>query len=435
MVTPAGLAIAFWRHLGGGSYMNVARRRIVTAILLVLAVVIGGSPVQAADGYERLAGMAVVHKAVRLPGGKTIVAGASRDGRIVVARVKADGGLDRKFGRDGLRRLDVENHIGLAEPVALDVLDSGKIVVVAYDFGRFVGFRLLPDGRMDPTFGTGGAMTDPLGGCGGVTDALVHPGNGKIYVAYAADGECGGGGVERRHADGRSDESFDAFESFNFMPFRLAVDSRGRVLVAGGGRRKDIELTRLGEHGGVQRSFGRNGYRGFNIVAGAAYWDGKDEQPGTWQYPNMVTDLAMDSRNRAVVVATTSSSKNDGADTDIGVARLTPAGNLDRSFSGDGITRVGFAGGRDDFGNAVMVAADDEVVVVGSTKGVGMDVAIVRLTSSGVVRDMTKLDVADDHQRAAGMTGLTKTGVTVVGEHEPRSGDRAGRGFVYTHGW
>src|SRR5262245_2344204 len=108
--------------------------------------------------------------AVRIQGnGKILLAGAAaystRDSRIALARLKADGSLDPMFGDGGTVTTNVTPSYDWANGMALQ--PNGRIVVVASlsagsTNGKIGVLRYLRDGSLDPTFGGDGIVrNDP----------------------------------------------------------------------------------------------------------------------------------------------------------------------------------------------------------------------------------------------------------------------------------
>lgn len=110
---------------------------------------------------------------VRQADGKLVVAGArshyqlSNPGTFInnflVARFNADGSLDNGFGNGGL--IDSQSSAFGSTGQGRDVViqDDGRIVVAGYAYLEdqyvFALARYLPNGTLDPTFGTGGEVT------------------------------------------------------------------------------------------------------------------------------------------------------------------------------------------------------------------------------------------------------------------------------------
>jgi uncharacterized delta-60 repeat protein len=131
---------------------------------------------------------------VALHDGAILVAGnsdhPSGDRKAGVARLHADGSLDRSFGGDGLA---VHGMAHGDEYVTAMALQGSKIVVVgacSSVIGRldFCVMRLLDDGRIDTTFGDDGRVRtdfrdegDPLGSVDVPGGVAIQP-DGKIVV-------------------------------------------------------------------------------------------------------------------------------------------------------------------------------------------------------------------------------------------------------------
>lgn len=124
---------------------------------------------------------------LRQPDGKLVAAGWSASG-LALARYLPDGSLDSAFGSEG--QLITTDLFGGAQALALQA--DGKLVVagyIAYTFD-FLVVRYLPDGRLDPSFGSGGwAITDS--GATDMAQALVVRDDGKLVVPGNSHGNYG----------------------------------------------------------------------------------------------------------------------------------------------------------------------------------------------------------------------------------------------------
>jgi uncharacterized delta-60 repeat protein len=128
-----------------------------------------------------------------LPNGKIIVAGtahstsASMD--FALARYRSDGRLDRRFGSGGRVTTDFFGNFDIGTAVAVDSHDRILVAGAAFsDAGRddFAVARYRADGRLDERFGNGGKVaTDFFGGSDGAQAVAVQP-NGKIVVGGIA---------------------------------------------------------------------------------------------------------------------------------------------------------------------------------------------------------------------------------------------------------
>jgi uncharacterized delta-60 repeat protein len=113
--------------------------------------------------------------------GKIVVAGSIQDYRKtfpVVARYKANGLIDKTFGRHGYSEVKRTQFA----PDAVVTQKDGKILVVgSTNLGGTV-LRLLPNGRLDPSFGGRGIVSLDPG-----TSSLALQRDGKILVGGGTD--------------------------------------------------------------------------------------------------------------------------------------------------------------------------------------------------------------------------------------------------------
>lgn len=141
---------------------------------------------------------------------------------------------------------------------------------------------------------------------------------------------------------------------------------------ANNGNGKRIGLFRLDANGQqVSSGFG---------TFGAVYKD-------AWL--TSVTDMALDSQGRIVVVGAT---PGPGGMNDFGVVRFNPDGSDDTSFAGDGGTAVGFdvpGINADDTPTSVLIDSGDKIVVAGNwwVSGFSSRFGAVRLNVDGAVDD------------------------------------------------
>jgi uncharacterized delta-60 repeat protein len=191
------------------------------------------------------------------------------DGRIVVAgdeelvRYNPDGSLDESFGTGGVSTRPETTW------TALMVQDDGRIVVTG---SRVVSCGLYsceteatlarynPDGSADPTFGSGGAVTDTDGSRPTWRALSIQP-DGKIV---AAGSEYPGSTIARYEPDGTPDATFGTGgvardEGVDWSALALQAD--GRILVAGTifdyPRPSRLTLTRYDSTGAIDPTFGK----------------------------------------------------------------------------------------------------------------------------------------------------------------------------------
>jgi uncharacterized delta-60 repeat protein len=209
------------------------------------------------------------------PDGKVLVAGRV-GGRFAVVRFDSAGRLDRQFGRNGLVReeLGEDPEVG---PVRVAVQRNGRIVLAAATSDRnddnqlgdsaLAVYRLLPGGRADPSFGRRGVALVPRKGDILVGFGLAIAGDGRIVVATRADSSRPTRGVfvVRLKADGKVDRTFGRGGNGSVTVAKeghvanLAVDPRGRILLAGGFGARGARVARLTAAGDLDPTFGRGG--------------------------------------------------------------------------------------------------------------------------------------------------------------------------------
>lgn len=169
------------------------------------------------------------------------------------------------------------------------------------------------------------------------------------------------------------------------VPSKPAVQADGKIVfcdtyrVPGVGD-AEFQVSRFHADGRIDTGFGQQG-RTMILFASA--------------YPqnNQCTGVAIAPDGRIVVVGESQPLGGNGID--FAVARLTSTGQLDTTFSGDGMVTVGFDGADagqpgDDRARAVVVQANGRIVVAGETMAAGSNrrFAVLRLRPDGS-RDTT----------------------------------------------
>ena len=212
---------------------------------------------------------------------------AQQDGKIVVVeggpdfsvvRLKADGSLDKGFGKGG-RVTTVA--AGAAQAVA--VQGDGKIV--AGGAGLFA--RYNPDGSLDSSFGSGGKVATASGPSPVRLDDLLVQADGRILAAGAAKAGCS---LERLNANGSPDEAFDQLYASTHgglsadpagAGITLALQEDQKIVLAGCTQGKP-GVFRLQPSGAGDAAFGQDGFaaasdnRDVNIQPGGKILVGLD---------------------------------------------------------------------------------------------------------------------------------------------------------------
>ncbi len=123
---------------------------------------------------------------VVLTSGKILAVGSS-DSSVGLARYNTNGALDSTFGTGGKVLTTVPGFSGYVADVQVEA--DGKLLVLSSDLGFSAGgnhfslARLTPDGALDGTFGTGGAVLSDFGGSTTTAIALALAPSGSIVVA------------------------------------------------------------------------------------------------------------------------------------------------------------------------------------------------------------------------------------------------------------
>jgi uncharacterized delta-60 repeat protein len=193
--------------------------------------------------------------------GRILVAGESYRGLsrydMAVVRYNADGSLDTGFGTGGIVTTDIAGDYDYGYSMAIDSMDRILLVGSSYEGSSSNGdialVRYLSDGSLDTSFDADGIVTTDLAGeYDGVYDVVLDDQN-RILVA----GETSSNGASnwdfvlgRYNPDGSLDSSFDGdgllttdLGTLYDGVWRMAIDSAGRIVVAGWGA-TDIAVAR-----------------------------------------------------------------------------------------------------------------------------------------------------------------------------------------------
>lgn len=319
--------------------------------------------------------------------GKIILVGAAQmnqhgDYDFAVTRLNADGSLDTTFGTNGKKTISFNlggvdengnqiNSLDVANCVAIQ--NDGKIVIGGYaqrdGLGNFdfAVVRLNTDGSLDTTFSS----------------------DGKALVAF----DYGGMGDDR--ATG------------------VAIQADGKIVLVGTCQQNasgvsDIAMARLNSDGSLDSSFTGDGRKWIDLSGG-----GNDAGAA----------VAIQPDGSIVVVGFTQGENGD----DFAIARVTPDGSLDYSFSGDGKKTIGFdmGGTGTDRATSVALQTDGSIVIAGSAtaKNGGSDFAVARIKINGELdksfsgdgRKTVAFDMGADNQDEATGVAIQSDGSIVLG--------------------
>jgi uncharacterized delta-60 repeat protein len=278
------------------------------------------------------------------------------------------GALDPSFGIGGVVKVDFGGE-GSAQQELIQ--PDGKVVLAGAVFvgpadarrtGELAIVRLLPNGALDPSFGSNGQITLPNGATSLVSFALQP--DGKL-LAVTPLGESllfnFGFQITRLLPDGQIDSSFGADGSVkvqNITGGVLALQPDGKILIAGGDNVFDLEpsnltISRLNADGTLDVTFGTDGMADTSLILGQAF--GVGLQP-----------------DGHIVVAA------GGAPT-VYLRRFSSDGRLDLSFGSGGVATE-----TDLLTGTMAIGPNGEIIVAGTKFGVVFGgIQVTRFTSNG----------------------------------------------------
>lgn len=201
---------------------------------------------------------------------------------------------------------------------------------------------MLTAGDLDSTFGVGGHVETEYATSTEASRAFasVVQSDGKIIAAWE-------GGIARSLPNGSLDTTFGVGGQVQYPYFTrsIALQTNGSFVVAGAtssvGNPRFV-VSRYSSNGTIDTTFDSDGHAQLSFG-------------GTSEY---ATDIAVQANGRLVVVGV--------SDSQIAVARLTAAGALDTTFSGDGLLLKTIYTTRNE-ASAVAIQPDGKIVVAGST--------------------------------------------------------------------
>jgi len=265
----------------------------------------------------------------------TVMANSPDGADFALARYTHDGKLDPSFGSGGIVTTDIGDN---DDALAVALQPDGRIVAVGR-IGSSRGddlalVRYNPDGTLDPTFGSGGIVKTDIGSRDEATSVALQP-DGRIVVAGTA--------LARYTPDGRLDPSFGSggivkVQGFVY-PRALAFQSDAKIVTGGptGPTGGDFAVSRYTPDGELDPSFG--------IV----------------KIPLVLSlhAVAFEPDGKVIIGGSTGESGSDFA-----LTRYGPDGKLDASF-GTGGTVSTDVGGSDSGMRAIALQPDGRIVVAG----------------------------------------------------------------------
>jgi uncharacterized delta-60 repeat protein len=282
------------------------------------------------------------------------------------------GSFDGTFGTAGRATLDLT--AGADMPTGSVLQRDGTVIVAGVQATGLHGFvaKLTAAGILDPSFGTAGVATFDLpGGTANVSSPQVQP-DGSIVVGGATATSAG---IVRLLSNGSPDPSFgggDGIASWNLggtlVSTTLVLRPTGQLLLVGTrtGTQDDMFVLQATPDGVLDTS-GFAAPRGWTTVPVGTASNGEQ--------------AALSRDGRLVVVGSTCCTGS----TDPLLVRFTAAGQLDTTFSGDGIASVNLGTGAASL-DAVAFTSTGSIVAGGTD---GADVVVLRFNADGSGLDPT----------------------------------------------
>lgn len=281
---------------------------------------------------------------------------------MIVSNAGPDGSLDSSFGINGIVTTDFGPGEAIANGVALQ--PDGKAVVVGHAYNGtqkvFAVARYNVDGSLDATFGGDGKVLTPISGVEDVANCVAIQPDGKIVVAGFARPNHAEAAVVRYHVDGSLDTTFGTGGKTSVSVAAgdddaraIAIQPDGKIVLAGygyyPGGTNDVILLRFNGDGTLDASFGSGGKAQFDI--GGSY----DQAYG----------VTLQADGKIVAVGSSYNGSDRWA-----IVRVTPTGQLDSTFDGDGKVVTSFGFGNDN-ANSVEIQPDGKIVVGGDVQSIG----------------------------------------------------------------
>ncbi|HJP66051.1 MAG TPA: delta-60 repeat domain-containing protein, partial [Actinomycetota bacterium] len=296
-------------------------------------------------------------------------------GGLASSAYAAPGDLDPTFGSGGVQTTP----IGPADDVAhgMAVQPDGKVIAVGHTFNGsiddFAVARYTTAGVLDPTFGSGGKVSTTIGSTGAEAFAAVVQPDGKIVLAgWAFTATAYDIAVVRYTSSGTLDPTFGSGGKTT-TDFGN-TDEVGSAIAL----QPDGKIVVVGNTGGFfSHDFALVRYTSSGALDGSFGTSGR-------VVTNFLTDdvaLAAAIQPDGKIVAGGYALGASGYD--FGLARYTTAGALDTSFGSGGKVTTSI-GSSSDLAQSLALQPDGKIVAAGYTSnGTNNDFALARFTTAG----------------------------------------------------
>ena len=330
----------------------------------------GGKVSHSFGSFELARGVAEAGGGKILVGGSGLVGGVSRD--FAVMRLLPNGALDPDYGTGGIVSTDISG--GSNEHAYCMAVDSGgRATLAGYHRGNFALVRYTAAGALDPSFGTGGKVFSSNSSTEQQINAIALQGDGKTVVAgFSGTGNNADFIVARYLMNGTPDPDFGTvgqtitpvgIGTASDVANAVAVLPGGKILVAGTSDNK-YAVVRYTSGGVLDTNFGDNG--GFTV--------------GFLNSTSAGYGMAVQSDGKILVTGTSNFQGRDH----FGLIRFTSGGASDVSFAGGGVLTSVTPGS--DSARAIALQSEGRILVAGYGGALNAkDFVVARYESTGPV--------------------------------------------------
>ena len=321
--------------------------------------------------------------------------------------------------------------LSAADDEAYDMLlqKDGKIILTGYSNTDIAAVRYLPNGTLDPSFGSGGIVKTALRTVNAITSAIALQSDGKVILAGSANnGQTNDFAILRYNSNGSLDQTFGkqgivitSLSEGDDNATDVSIQKDGKILVVGccnDGSNTDFAVVRYSSNGTLDPTFGKDGIVLTSLsqgddqaVAMEVQPDGKVLLTG-YSNTNIATvrykpDGSLDKsfgKNGIVITSVNSGEdeaediklqddgkiviagkSNNGLNNDFALLRYNPDGSPDPTFGKGGIVITGIRDG-DDQASALCIQSDGKIIAAGSSNnGLNYDFALIRYNRNGSV--------------------------------------------------
>jgi len=285
------------------------------------------------------------------------------------------GGFDLSFSENGWASVDFFNREDY--PYSLLLQPDGRLILSGYTREGttnrdFAMARFNLNGSLDPTFGTGGLVSQDFGGREYYGVAALQP-DGKIIIGGQRATNTYECILARLNPDGSLDTTFGAPNGYVLTNMDgsdeflgVARQSDGKIVAAGSTYvtdNYDMVIARYNDDGGLDTTFAApNGYRVVSLP-----------------FDQFTNAMLLQADGSIVLIGYTNSLGGH----DFFLARFTPTGDLDPTFGSGGVvvTQISIYF---DHGEGLVQQTDGKLIAVGvSNNSLDTDVVVARYNPDG----------------------------------------------------